>query len=241
MQQSSSFFNLLCTMRISLLAVIATCALAWSHDRPTDSIAVEDAIDVARADQINRVLRGNVKPIGPELSKKEKSGEKWGRWLGKAVGGGSGMAVGAATGMAVGIPAGPAGIVAGATAGGVAGRIGGELAGKKLGPKIGAKVGRFFARRDAKQGPKILKTLTERNPELKAVSDQKSRISLNQPRPLMQRITRSNSSPSSISLDKAPKPTPNKPTNQRVPNPESKTKRQKMMETTKNGNQGRRP
>ncbi|KAH9159040.1 hypothetical protein AeNC1_019118, partial [Aphanomyces euteiches] len=130
--------------------------------------------------------------------------------------------------------------VAGATAGGVAGRIGGELAGKKVGPKIGAKVGRFFANRDAKKGKQILKTLTERNPELKAVSDQKSRISLNQPRPLMQRITRSNSSPSKISLDKAPKPTP-APKNQRVPNPASKTNRQKMMETTKNGNLGRRP
>ncbi|CAK4299561.1 unnamed protein product, partial [Aphanomyces euteiches] len=62
---------------LSSVAVIATCALAWIHDQPNDSIAVEDVIYVAQADQINRVLRGNVKPIGPELSKQEKSGENY--------------------------------------------------------------------------------------------------------------------------------------------------------------------
>ncbi|CAK4098097.1 unnamed protein product [Aphanomyces euteiches] len=185
---------------LSSVAVIATCALAWIHDQPNDSIAVEDVIYVAQADQINRVLRGNVKPIGPELSKQEKSGEKWGHWLGKAGGGRVGMAIGTAT-------------------------AGGELAGKKYAPKIGAKIGRFFGNREAKKGKQILKELTERNTELKAVSDKRSRISLNQPRPLMKRIIRSNSAASSVSYEKGQEPNPNanQPANQRQPNPASKT------------------
>ncbi|KAF0723019.1 hypothetical protein Ae201684P_015988 [Aphanomyces euteiches] len=192
-------------MRPLLLAAIATtCALAWRHDRPTDSIAVEDAVYAARADQINRML---VQKHTVELSQKEKAGIKYGRWGGKAVGGGAGMAVGTLTGIAVGTMAGgPVGAVAGATAGGVAGRLGGELAGKKFLPRLGAKVGRFFANRDAAKGPQILKTLTERNPELKAISDKGSRISRNKPIPLMQRIIRSNSAASSVSYEKGPKP-----------------------------------
>ncbi|CAK4631357.1 hypothetical protein LEN26_004458 [Aphanomyces euteiches] len=202
---------------LSSVAVIATCALAWIHDQPNDSIAVEDVIYVAQADQINRVLRGNVKPIGPELSKQEKS-EKSG-----------------ATGSAnrgwwcwhrsrrcyrysCWHLCWPAGMVAGGVAGG-------ELAGKKYAPKIGAKIGRFFGNREAKKGKQILKALTERNPELKAVSDKRSRISLNQPRPLMKRIIRSNSAASSVSYEKGPEPNPNanQPANQRQPNPASKT------------------
>ncbi|KAG9398989.1 hypothetical protein AC1031_012367 [Aphanomyces cochlioides] len=226
-------------MRTSILALFATCALAWSHDQPNDLIAVDDAIYVAQADQINRVLRGNDPQYGPQLSKHEKSGQKWGRRFGKAAGGGVGMAAGAAGGMGIGMAAGPGGMIAGATAGGVAGRLVGELGGIKAGTSLGEKIGRMVANHKAKQGPKILKTLTERNPELKAVSDKKSRISLNQPRPLMQRITRSNSAPSSVSLDKGPKPAPKK-SNERQPNPASKTNRQKMLETKKNGNSARR-
>ncbi|CAK4067278.1 unnamed protein product [Aphanomyces euteiches] len=236
-------------MRTSLLAAIATtCTLAWRHDQPTDSIAVEDAIYVARADQINRGLRGNNKEYGPQFSKQEQKGEKRGKRFGKSVGGGIGTAAGVAAGAVVAFPTGPVGMAAGVVAGGVAGRLGGESVGKHYGPTIGAKIGRFFANRQAKKGQKILKTLTERNPELKAVSDQKSRISMNQDRPVMQRITRSNSSPSTVSYEKGPKPNfgmDNKPIianpNQRQPNPASKTNRQKMIEAMKNGHSRRRP
>ncbi|KAH9106583.1 hypothetical protein AeMF1_017856, partial [Aphanomyces euteiches] len=183
---------------------LCSCLAPRPTDRPTDSIAVEDAVYAARADQINRML---VQKHTVELSQKEKSGIKYGRWGGKAVGGGAGMAVGTLTGIAVGTMAGgPVGAVAGATAGGVAGRLGGELAGKKFLPRLGAKVGRFFANRDAAKGPQILKTLTERNPELKAISDKGSRISRNKPIPLMQRIIRSNSAASSVSYEKGPEP-----------------------------------
>ncbi|KAH9105531.1 hypothetical protein AeMF1_018689 [Aphanomyces euteiches] len=240
-------------MRISLPVIFASCALGRRQDQPNDAVAffeearqgsgrwlssrdTQFARHAAEFDNTNRVLRGNEPKIGPKLSKQEENGRAMGRKVGKAVGGGVGAAGGAAAGLGLGGLAGPGGAVAGAAAGALGGRLGGELAGKKIGAWLGAKIGRHQANSQAKKGQQILKTLTQRNPELKAVSDKGSRISKNQPRPLMQRITRSNSSPSSISLDKGPKPNPaaNKPTNQRVPNPASKTNRQKMIESKNN-------
>ncbi|KAG9399007.1 hypothetical protein AC1031_012385 [Aphanomyces cochlioides] len=244
-------------MRISLPVVFATCALGWSQDQPNDSVAfLEDARrgsarwlssrdtqfarHAAQFDRTNRVLRGNQPMYGPKLSKQEEKGRTVGRKVGKAVGSGVGAAGGAAIGLGIGSAAlGPGGAVAGAATGALGGRLGGELAGITSGKWIGGKIGRMVANHQAKKCQKILKTLTERNPELKAVSDKKSRISLNQPRPLLQRLTRSNSAPSSVSLDKGPKPAPKK-SNERQPNPASKTNRQKMIETKRNGNSARR-
>ncbi|KAH9119704.1 hypothetical protein LEN26_011480 [Aphanomyces euteiches] len=231
MQLSTSLSNLLGTMRTSLLAVFATWALVWSHDQPNDSIAEEDdAISVALADQINRGLRGNDKKFGPDLSKEELSGRERGRKIGRVVGGGLGTAAGAAAGLGIGMAGGPPVMIAAGIGGGVAGRIGGELAGKKVGTWMGGKIGRRVAIHSAKMKGKLLKAVMKKNPQLKAISDRKSRISMNHPRPVVQRLVRSNTAPSSMSLDMAP--TPN-PTTTEPPRPTNVSQIQKAKQIAK--------